>query len=74
MRDLPGQGPIAPDTGSDAYTVLDVSGRFAVSKASEIYARADNLLDARYVVSRRPFGARPGKPLQIAVGYKYRFE
>jgi hypothetical protein len=32
-----------------------------------------NLLNTPYMVSRRPFGARPGMPLQLMVGFKYHF-
>jgi Fe(3+) dicitrate transport protein len=31
----------------------------------------DNLGDNEYIVSRRPFGARPGLPFQVIGGFKY---
>jgi hypothetical protein len=33
----------------------------------------DNLTDETVIVSRRPFGARPGKPRQATMGIKFTF-
>lgn len=73
MRDQAGRGEIPDDSGSDAYTVLDVAGRYQVTPRVDITARVDNLLDEVYVVSRRPFGARPGRPLAARVGVEMRW-
>ncbi|MGQ0620501.1 MAG: TonB-dependent receptor family protein [Panacagrimonas sp.] len=73
QRDFAGEGRIEPGTGSDSYTVLDLAGRYTLTPHWIVTARADNLLDREYVVSRRPFGARPGKPLgaQLGIGYQF---
>jgi len=37
------------------------------------YLGVDNFADDSYMVSRRPFGARPGKPLLVQGGIQYHF-
>lgn len=65
-------GPLAGAV-VDAYTVLDLVARYRPMKKHTVYLKADNLLDKQYRVSRRPFGARPGKPRVLQSGYKYNF-
>jgi Fe(3+) dicitrate transport protein len=55
----------------DDYIVFDLTARLTVFKAHTIYFKVDNLFDEEYIVSRRPFGARPGKPQALTVGYKF---
>jgi Fe(3+) dicitrate transport protein len=38
-----------------------------------IYATAQNLFNKHYLVSRRPFGARPNAPRIVSVGVKADF-
>jgi Fe(3+) dicitrate transport protein len=71
MRDRAGKGAIEPGTGSDSFTVVDLSGRWDFHRNWAMTARADNLLDREYVVSRRPFGARPGRPAAFLLGVEY---
>ncbi|MDP9142601.1 MAG: TonB-dependent receptor [Pseudomonadota bacterium] len=71
MRDSAGEGSIEPGTGSDSFTVVDLSGRWNVNRNWAMTARADNVLDREYIVSRRPFGARPGRPAAILLGVEY---
>lgn len=73
MRDQAGEGPIAAGAGSDQATVLDLAARYELSAAVSLHARIDNLLDEEYVVARRPFGARPGKPRSAQLGLDWRF-
>jgi Fe(3+) dicitrate transport protein len=73
MRDTAGRGPIPAASGTDSYTVVDLAGRFDLTAALALTARVDNLLDRDYVVARRPFGARPGRPLSLQAGVDYRF-
>ena len=56
-----------------AYGIVDWAGRYQVDKHSQIFARVDNLLSRDYLVSLRPFGARPGKPQSFMVGFSYVF-
>lgn len=55
------------------YGIVDWTGRYALNKNSQVFARMDNLLAKDYVVSLRPFGARPGKPQSFMVGLSYQF-
>ncbi|MCC6138397.1 MAG: TonB-dependent receptor [Bdellovibrionaceae bacterium] len=55
------------------YGIVDWTGRYAINKNSQVFARMDNLLGKDYVVSLRPFGARPGKPQSFMVGLSYQF-
>jgi len=68
-----GRGAIPADSGSDAYTVLDLAAGWAFRPDLRLVGRVDNLLDREYVVARRPFGARPGKPQSVQVGVRYHF-
>ena len=73
MRDVAGDGPIEASNGSDSFTVLDLAAAWQLRPNLELSARVDNLLDREFIVSRRPFGARPGKPLSALVGVRYAF-
>ena len=73
MRDTAGSGPIPAGSGSDAYSVVDLAGHWQLLPSLELQLRIDNLLDEEYVVARRPFGARPGKPLTAQLGAELRF-
>ena len=67
-RDGPLEGAVI-----DSYTVLDASAQYYLPNDQQIYARIENLLDESYMVSRRPFGARPGIERTLVVGYKAEF-
>jgi Fe(3+) dicitrate transport protein len=52
---------------------IDVAAWYQITDALRIYSKLDNLTDEANIVSRRPFGARPGKPRQLILGAKYAF-
>lgn len=54
-----------------AYGVVDWSGRIALTNKLTLHSRIDNLFDKTYLVSMRPFGARPGKERSFQLGLKY---
>jgi Fe(3+) dicitrate transport protein len=58
---------------TDRTTTVDLSASYDFDKYGRIYAKIDNLFDEANIVSRRPYGARPGKPRQFTIGYKYQF-
>lgn len=58
---------------TDEYTVVDLSANYSLTGGHTVYLKVDNLLDTVALVSRRPFGARPSKPQQFFIGYKYQF-
>lgn len=61
MRESAGQGddPASPKT--DPAFVLDLAARAQLTSWLQLYGKVGNLLDNRYIVSRRPLGARPGQ-------------
>jgi len=56
------------DVKTDDYFLLDVAGRWQVSKHIALTTRFENVLDQRRIASRRPWGARPTAPFQAQVG------
>jgi Fe(3+) dicitrate transport protein len=73
MREVAGQGPAAPGTETDAVFLLDLSVAATPLSWLTIYGTVDNLLDDAHLVSRRPFGARPGAPRWFHFGTKLRY-
>jgi Fe(3+) dicitrate transport protein len=71
MRDVAGQGDVpAPERVPD-HVVLDLDAQVSITKRASLYLGIDNLLNTPYIVARRPFGARPGMPLQVMGGFKF---
>ena len=58
---------------TDELVQIDFSSWYQVNNNLKLYGKIDNITDEQVVVSRRPFGARPGKPMQAIVGVKYSF-
>jgi Fe(3+) dicitrate transport protein len=58
---------------SDEIMQLDFSSWYEVNEQIKLYGKIDNITDEQVIVSRRPFGARPGKPRQAILGVKYSF-
>ncbi|MCA9582253.1 MAG: TonB-dependent receptor, partial [Myxococcales bacterium] len=73
MWEMAGQGDPAPGEATDDYFMVDVVANHTVFDRGQVYLRIDNLLSADPIVSRRPFGARPSKPLLAQVGFKYTY-
>jgi Fe(3+) dicitrate transport protein len=73
MRERAGSGTPAPEELTDDYFLLDASGRYRVYKSIFVYVNGRNLLDNAYIVSRRPFGARPGAPRWVQAGVRFDF-
>lgn len=57
----------------ESYGWIDIAARYQITPAQQIWIKADNILDNEYIVSYRPFGARPGKPLTVMAGWKTEF-
>lgn len=70
MRTAAGRGAIAEDEGTDRFLVFNLSGEFELPGGGTLYGGVQNLTDERYVVSRRPAGARPGLPRTLFVGMR----
>lgn len=73
MRDTAGQGTPEPGDATDATLVLDLSAAVEFGRWGKAYLTVDNVLDETSIVSRRPYGARPGVPRLVVLGYKGRF-
>jgi Fe(3+) dicitrate transport protein len=68
MREVAGSGTDADFT--DAILSLDASARYAPKDWLELYLKGENLTHQTPLASRRPYGARPGKPLLVLAGIK----
>ena len=66
-------GSSAEDPKTDAIFHLDASGRYSPTDWMELYLKGENLTGATPVAARRPYGARPGKPLLVMGGAKLFF-
>ncbi len=73
MREEAGQGDPGTYFKVPARTVLDFSASWRPWGSSRIYFNIQNLLDEEYLVSHRPFGARPGLPRQFVGGLEIAF-
>ena len=72
-REQAGSGPIPTALLSQEHLLLDAAVHYQVGPSSEFYVTGNNLLNATYVAAHRPFGARPGAPINGMVGFKHRF-
>jgi outer membrane receptor protein involved in Fe transport len=66
MREVAGTGD--PDRYDEvpARTVLDLAASWTFQPGARVYVSAYNLFDVEYVVSHRPYGARPGMPAALS--------
>lgn len=70
MWEHAGRGTPKPGDKTDAYFLLDASGRYRLIEHVDLYLNARNLTNERYIASRRPYGARPGAPLWVIAGVR----
>ncbi len=70
MRDSPGQGALEDALTTDSHFVLDIAGTYRLTQKLAIYGKIDNVTREKYIVSHRPYGIRPGKPMRMFVGLK----
>lgn len=73
MREKAGQGEYVEGLTTDDFFLLDAAANVRPLKWLTIYGVGRNLLDAAYIVSRRPYGARPGAPRWLQIGAKAEF-
>ena len=73
MRDVAGQGEADAAELVESNTVVDLAAFYRPTPKGRLYLTIDNLLAQDYMVSRRPFGARPGKRFQLNLGYQHTF-
>lgn len=73
MREISGSVPMDATLATDAQFVVDASGSVKLREWLSLYTNVRNIADARYIVSRRPFGARPNAPRWVQFGLKADF-
>ncbi len=69
-RELAGRGSLNDTIATDAQTLVDIAASAKVWGPLSVYANIFNLFDKQYIVSRRPFGARPNAPRWFHAGIK----
>jgi Fe(3+) dicitrate transport protein len=69
MLETAGQGNLAANQYTDRYALLDVAVFYQALAKLRIYVKGDNLTNNQPIVARRPFGARPNKPLLVQAGF-----
>ncbi len=70
MRTTAGTGSIEQSSRVDRFLVFNLSAERRFGELATAYASVQNLTDERYVVSRRPAGARPGLPRTFLTGVR----
>ncbi len=73
MRNEASQGDVPNAELTDVQHIVDATLHAELFESSRLYLRVDNLLNQEYIASRRPFGARPGKPFHFQMGFTYQF-
>jgi Fe(3+) dicitrate transport protein len=71
MREVAGQGALTPGLYTDRYAMLDAVASYDLGHGVKLYLRGDNLTNSQPIAARRPFGARPLKPLLVQAGVKW---
>ncbi|MFU8787384.1 MAG: TonB-dependent receptor family protein [Methylobacter sp.] len=59
---------------TDDYVIADVSAYYKVAKGIKILGGVQNLSDEQYLVSRQPYGPRPGMPIFAYGGFELDFD
>ena len=72
MREVPGIGAVDSDLHTDNLVTLDLSISKELGNDSDIKFSVRNLMDERYIVSHRPFGARPNLPRMLMLEGRYK--
>jgi len=68
MPTIAGQAGLTSQDETDSFFVVDLKGEIVLSEQVKLFASVYNLFDERYVVARRPAGARPGAPQLFFAG------
>ena len=73
MREMAGSEPLSATLSTDEQVTFDLGVYYRPLAWLKVYGNVRNVLDSRYLVSRRPFGARPNAPRWIQAGVKASF-
>ncbi len=72
MRTATGQGPTPLLQRTDDYAVLNLSAEYDLSRRAGLFINLQNVTNHRYIVARRPAGARPGLPRLFMAGIHFK--
>lgn len=73
FRTLAGTGSIPSNQRVDSNFIIDISGKYFLSKNLMLTANIINLLNTTYAASRVPAGLRPGHPFGAYAGFDFKF-
>ena len=72
-RESAGQGDIADGDKLPSNWIVDASAFYQATQKLRLGLTIDNLFDEQVIVSRRPLGARPGKPQAVNISASFEF-
>lgn len=70
MRETTGQGEDPDEPLTDALMTVDALVAYSFAGWGNVYLKGDNLLNARPIASRSPYGARPIRPRFLQLGVR----
>jgi Fe(3+) dicitrate transport protein len=73
MREQAGSEPLDEVLSTDDQITFDTGAYYRPIEWLKLYANVRNALDSQFLVSHRPYGARPNAPRWIQVGVKASF-
>lgn len=73
MREIAGSESLADVLSTERQTWLDVSGRVRITDSISLQVNGRNVLGQQFIVSHRPFGARPNAPRWLQAGLTVTF-
>jgi len=73
MREEAGSEPLDQTVATDEQLVVDFSASVKLLRFLSLYGNLRNVFGGEFIVSRRPFGARPNPPRWLQLGAKLSF-
>lgn len=73
MRTRSGSGPLVPALATDAHWTFDLALEERPLERLRLFVQVRNAFDEVYLAARRPYGARPGMPRTVLVGFDLDF-
>ena len=73
MRSKAGSGIIDQNELINDHIIIDLASELEIYQNTRLFFNIDNLFNKKYMASRTPDRARPGKPLAFMTGIKYKF-
>ena len=70
MRDMPGQGGFVEGDSIPALASLSLNAQLRLTSRLQFYVTLTNLTNEAHILSRRPYGVRPGRPFHAMFGFK----